>query len=204
MPRTLEHSTIKQEKNDRSHVLVLPQDSNASRHQAGGLYYLNLTTRRCGHCRQVKPIEEFPKNQTKTGGYAHECKKCKKEYYQKHSVIRKDYGKIYYKNHREKILAKQKKYLKIHLEREIIWRKNHPDRAWSKSTLVSHRGDGFLVNITIKQLVDLINKTPNCPACGKRLVFHKGKPGPRLDSPTLDRMNIERHDSLSFLQCVKG
>ncbi len=65
-------------------------------------------TKRCNHCKEVKPIECFVKNKIRKDGYHDECKACQKEWRAKNKEKAAKKWKIYYKKNKEKINENKK------------------------------------------------------------------------------------------------
>lgn len=72
----------------------------------------------CRDCHRVKPLSEFYKDKTKTGGYRHSCKEC---------VLAKNLS--YREKHREELRAQKRKKWAEHKE-ELKPRKNELQRLY--------------------------------------------------------------------------
>ena len=136
--------------------------------------------KKCAKCGKLKPISEFHKNKDGKYGVGSRCKECKNEYYE---------------NNKEKILEQQKEY-----------RENNYVRRWCTDTICAHKQRGYIVNMTIDELYDIVNDKPICEICGKELEWYStGKGKPTNLSPSLDRKNNENEinkDNISIL-CYK-
>ena len=60
-----------------------------------------MNTRRCAKCGEVKPLEGFPKNRTKTGGHGYDCRDC-------HAEKQREKYRQYSKDHREAEYARRR------------------------------------------------------------------------------------------------
>lgn len=92
----------------------------------------------CCSCKNVKPIEDFPKNKNKPDGLHDECKTCKRKR-----------GKSYYNRDKEAILSRNKK-----------WRDENPEKVVERSRdyYESNKLD-FFVRVAKRRAVKL-NATP--------------------------------------------
>lgn len=77
-----------------------------------------MNSKECRDCHQVKPLSEFYKDKTKTGGYRHSCKQC---------VLAKNLE--YRQNNREKIRKQRRERWAKHKE-ELKPRKNELAREY--------------------------------------------------------------------------
>ena len=84
-----------------------------------------ILTKRCSHCKQIKPILDFPRNRTTKDDYRDQCKVC-------HNIDNKKYrqtekGKAYHETYRQS--EKGKKY---HCEYSRKYRKTEKDKQSRK------------------------------------------------------------------------
>lgn len=77
----------------------------------------NIKCKRCGHCKQWLPLDNFPKNKTRWDNLDNECKKCRKEFKIKNKEHIKKQAKQYHTKNREHILQQKRQY-----------RKNNPNK----------------------------------------------------------------------------
>ena len=75
-----------------------------------------MPLKQCSKCREFKSLEYFSKDKTKKNGRSYQCKRCRKEY-----------GKRYREEHKEKMLKKAKKYYKEHKEERKEYREEHKE-----------------------------------------------------------------------------
>ena len=68
-------------------------------------------------------------------------------------------------------------------------RENHV-REWCRQTLSSHKRRGYIVNLTIDALYDIVKNKPHCYICGQQLQWKNGN-GYNTNCPSLDRVNNE-------------
>lgn len=50
---------------------------------------------------------------------------------------------------------------------------------------------GLIVLITVRELIEKASRVKHCPYCGKELDYSRGKGAPKINSPSLDRINNE-------------
>lgn len=134
---------------------------------------------------------------------------CEKiPWYQRRKEYCKNKAKEYYWKYREQILEKSRKY---RLEnKEIInsrnigrftrYKRKNFYKVWAIRSITSHRGKGFVVNITSEVLSDLAKKSPNCPYCGVAFGWDNSKLS--SNSPSLDRINNENELRLDNIEIV--
>lgn len=130
-----------------------------------------INEKRCSSCGEIKDKKEFARNCQSKDGLNNWCKICFKEYKQKPENKKRHRG-----------------YQKI-------WRKktyrNNRYHNWAYNTLWNHKQKGMQINIEVKYLKRLAEKTKNCQYCGCSLRWKASK-RPYHDSPTLERINQER------------
>ena len=158
--------------------------------------------KKCSNCGELKPFSEFHKKKCSKDGLQSQCKMCNKKYYENNKEKMKEYRennkekmKEYYENNKEKI----KEYKKE-------WRENNYVRIWCTHTIHNHKRRGYIVNITIDELYNIVKDEPSCEICGKELEWYSTGKGKTTNlSPSLDRKNNENEinkDNISIL-CYK-
>jgi len=75
-------------------------------------------------------------------------------------------------------------------QKAMEWQKANPHRSWAISTLSNHRRRGFLIAISIDDLMIEAKKAQECLYCGRELKFMRGG-GWNGSTPSLDRINNE-------------
>lgn len=86
--------------------------------------------RKCNACKIEKPLDEFPKDKTRSLGYSYRCKICstqiyKEKYYDKSLLTRKGKYNEYYK---ERYINKTKEEKEKDREYQKIWEKENKDK----------------------------------------------------------------------------
>jgi len=151
--------------------------------------------KKCSNCGELKPFSEFYKQKNSKYGVQSRCKECEKEHNKKYYENNKEKMKEYYENNKEKILEYKKE-----------WRENNYVRGWCQYTIRSHKKCGYIVNITIDELYNIVKDKPSCEICGKELEWYSTGTGKSTNlSPSLDRKNNENEinkDNISIL-CTK-
>ena len=83
------------------------------------------------------------------------------------------------------------------------YRENNYVRRWCTRTIYRHKTRGYIVNMTIDELYNIVKDKPICEICGKELEWYStGKGKPTNLSPSLDRKNNENEinkDNISIL-----
>ena len=129
--------------------------------------------KKCSKCGELKPFSEFHKKKNTKDGLRLECKKCMKEYYE---------------NNKEK--------MKEYYENNYV-------RRWCTQTINKHKTRGYIVNITIDELYNIVKDKPICEICGKELEWYSTGTGKVSNlSPSLDRIYNENEinkDNISIL-----
>jgi hypothetical protein len=75
-------------------------------------------------------------------------------------------------------------------EQGKIHYKNSPFKAWASRSLRYHKEKGFIINLSIEQLISIGESTPHCSICGCKLSYERYT-GFTTCSPTVDRFNNE-------------
>jgi len=86
-------------------------------------------------------------------------------------------------------------------ERHIKDRRKNPIYHWAKSTLARHR-KYIEVSAPLQSVYQLALKSKNCPICGRALDWSIGKRVIKRDSPTLDRIDNEKHICVGNIQII--
>ena len=99
--------------------------------------FINLCTtnigKQCTKCNEVKPHDQFHKDNRTVEGYVSQCKLCwkkyRKEYYENNKEKTRNENKEYRENNKEKIHIKDKEYRennkeKIHIKHKIYYQNN--------------------------------------------------------------------------------
>lgn len=154
-----------------------------------------MKTKRCSKCNEIKSMNEFYKNKRNKDGLHRWCKKCLKKYCKNNSEKIKKISRNYYKKNNEKLKQQSNEYYQVNKERinkrKIKYRKKYPYGHWVRNTLYKHKIRGFIINITIEELLQIAEKTKYCSMCGIELDWKYGNKDGKVqsDSPTLDRIN---------------
>lgn len=90
------------------------------------------------------------------------------------------YDPNYYKEHKDRHRATQKKYAQ-----------EHPHKLWAAGTLQDHRSKGMVTEISTAELEIIALHVKFCEYCGKELVY-RNKGGLCDASATLDRVDNEK------------
>jgi len=97
---------------------------------------LNLETKQCHTCKEIKPYENFCRNKRRKDGYHTECKACVKIYQLKNKERVKEYQKPYqikYKAENKEELAKYlKQYHKDNPEKHKTHQRNWYNKEKNK------------------------------------------------------------------------
>lgn len=121
--------------------------------------------RLCNRCKRELPISEF---YTQPSGIRRICKKCDNEY-----------SRNYHKTHPEYDKRYEKEYAR-----------RNPKRRWATACLSGHRRNGYITEITSKELYQIACKTELCFICGCQIDWQLGNKGHMHNkSPTLDRLD---------------
>ncbi len=88
-----------------------------------------MTEKKCCHCGDLKPIDDFSSNKSKEDGHQNYCRKCGKIYRRKGYLKNKDSEQAsrikYYHKHQEKLNKYHDSYRKLNPERAKQWNKNY-------------------------------------------------------------------------------
>lgn len=111
-----------------------------------------IVLKECGKCHEIKPVEEFNKDNANSSGYRNTCRECTKQYYKEnkdHIKIQKEeyrennkelikqISKKYYKNNKEDICEKQREYKNNN--KELIKKRNKIYREKNKERIKQER-----------------------------------------------------------------
>lgn len=135
-------------------------------------------TKRCTHCKQIKPLSEFGKHKSQPDGYHYQCKECSNG--MARAIYRTEKGRARKlaenrrskQKHKEKRNAESREYNRLHWDRlrEIQKkdRKNNPDRIRAKN----NRRRARMVNLPCLFTVDDWNFAleffnHRCAVCGR-------------------------------------
>ena len=153
---------------------------------------MDTVTRRCGRCKQTKPLSEFSKDKECKGGISHRCKECKNQ-------IMRDWRQKHYD---EFIQKRKDKYHadngKQHRDREIARRKREPllvlaqVRYQGLRAGAKKRGVPFdPCHLTVEYILSLLSEQKTCECCGRPLAITfvgDGEHHTKDDVPTIDRL----------------
>jgi len=150
--------------------------------------------KKCSKCGELKPFSEFHKKKNTKDGLQSQCKMCNKKYYENNKEKMKEYNKKYYENNKEKIKEYKKEYNENNKEKikeyKKEYNKNNYVRIWCTDTIRRHKTRGYIVNMTIDELYNIVKDEPICEICGKELEWYSTGKGKTTNlSPTLDRKN---------------
>lgn len=71
---------------------------------------VNVETKRCGRCKEHKPLWEFGKKSDSKDGLRCYCKECRKKYNRAHRVEKTKYNKKYWQTNKIKLVEHSKEY----------------------------------------------------------------------------------------------
>jgi len=77
----------------------------------------NERLKKCSACNKLKTVGEFGKHKQSKDGIRNICKACDRKR-----------RRVYYQNHREKILQYQKKYYRKHKDQRIMYQRKYSNR----------------------------------------------------------------------------
>lgn len=88
--------------------------------------------------------------------------------------------------------------------KKIEYNKKNPHWVWAKSSIKNHKKNGFIINITLEELINFAKKQRYCYICGKKLRWEQGSTDGKLchSSPTLDRANNDQEINISNIQIL--
>jgi hypothetical protein len=84
---------------------------------------VNIQSKYCTKCGQLKPFDGFCKNKNSKDGLSHQCRECASNYERLHKERRAAQKREYRKENREEILRKSKEYYENN--REVICKKTN-------------------------------------------------------------------------------
>lgn len=82
--------------------------------------------KRCGGCREEKPLDAFYRDASKASGRASQCKMCKERYNARWHAENPDYRRRYRESHREYFAAASRKWTREHPDYHRQYRAEHP------------------------------------------------------------------------------
>lgn len=168
------------------------------KHNGGASMNDIVTLKKCGSCKNIKPISNFNKNRNRKDGLCFECKSCNSERHKKYdinnpgklnqwgrnnpkkrneSVLRwahshKEYYKKYRDSHVEQSRESVRKSRIIHIEstreRERKYRLEHPEKSIEQNRRRRARILGCGGTIKEEEWKELKNKFGNICLCCKR------------------------------------
>lgn len=138
-------------------------------------------TKICSKCGEEKLLNCFGKDKYSKDGLTSTCKECRKKYY---------------RDNKETISRRSKKYREVHKDeykyRDINWVNTNYSKEWSRLTIKSHINNGYIVNIDREFLINLIDNIEYCPIYGCKFIKKYRIGRDNMQSPSLDRINNER------------
>ena len=94
-------------------------------------------TKRCSHCKEIKPLSEFYKNRNGKDGLHLQCKTCKKQYMQQYRKT--DKGKSaqrrYKQSQKGKVASRRYEQSKKGRDTQKQYRLCHPERQRAKNAV---------------------------------------------------------------------
>ena len=122
----------------------------------------------CKWCNCKKSIDDFSIDKRNKDLHNGVCKEC---------LI--GYRKNYYKCNKTRIITNNKK-----------WSRENPIRIRALNTIKHHSNKNNIINISVDEVVDLLEKSVYCPICGQK--FTSTINGHQRNAPSLDRLNNEK------------
>jgi hypothetical protein len=110
----------------------LTKKQNAS----GTVYYTDseceMVAKVCGACKEIKLLDDFPKNKRNLGGRSSKCRTCVATYHEEN----KEHRNILIRKWREENREKEAERLRLHYEKNKdhmaetnrVWRRNNPEK----------------------------------------------------------------------------
>ena len=133
--------------------------------------------KKCSKCKELKELDQFNKNKNRKDGRNPRCRDCHRIHYTDNKARYAELGKL--------------------------WRNSNPLRAWAVSTVKSHRGRGYIIELTVDELLNFIADKKICNYCGRELDWGIGNKGKICsNSPSLDRVNNEMIISLNNIKIL--
>lgn len=169
-----------------------------------------MEVKHCNKCNRDLPIDSFYKRGE--NGHASMCIECDHKK-----------GQKYYKENKEKVDAKNKKWFQAHPEKpreytakwrlkpgsiehikeyDAMRRRDNPTRMWARDSINGHKRKGHKIEVTIDELEDFIKDHKYCMVCGVEMILGTGRNNSTLLSPTIDRINNENLISLDSIQII--
>jgi 5-methylcytosine-specific restriction endonuclease McrA len=139
----------------------------------------------CTKCGELKETEFFSRDSKSKDGLNWRCKACMNANSKKH-----------YQMHRERCIRNGKS-----------WRFHNPLRSWAQGTIQNHRRRGFLISLSITDLMRIADPALRCAICDCELDWAVEKKIFNDRSPTLDLMDprvktaIESNVQIICFQC---
>jgi len=129
----------------------------------------------CSKCNRDLDVSLFYIDKSVISGHQRYCKDCVNKY-------------------------KKEEYHNIFKTKNIIKR----IRVWATNTLSGHRRRGYIINITINELINYALSIQKCEICNKELdwFIQDGTGNATLDTPSLDRINNELEININNIQIV--
>lgn len=130
-----------------------------------------------------------------------------KNYVETHKEEIREYNRRRWKERSEEQKEQKKKYLEEHRD-EILARSREYEKSarraeWARGTIRSHKCNGYTVNLTVAQIHEIASHTTHCRYCGGVLDYSKkGARGPKVNSPTLDRIDNDSFLDLTNVQII--
>lgn len=173
-----------------------------------------MNTKRCTHCKQYKPLDQFNKNRAMKDGYQNQCRECHrasiKKWDDNNKQHRKEHDHQWYLDNKEKINARNNARCRERWNNDPAYRarkneqklslyysnpdfrKRHLERASSHSRKRRALKLGSNTSFTEQQWIDLCNKYGNrCLCCGKKAKLTRDHVVPLTRGGSNDISNIQ-------------
>src|SRR3989304_2271033 len=158
--------------------------------------------KRCSKCGIEKEFKEF--NLSKDGKYKlhNYCRECNK-YLSKQYCLTDKYKKYKLSEECKSVqgIWRKKNFEKLKINSKK-WREENPYRYWAIGTINRHKRKGFTILSTIDEIEFLAKRIKNCSYCNIELDWSWGNKGPKLNSPSLDRINNEKELRKDNIQII--
>jgi len=145
--------------------------------------------KKCSKCKQIFDESNFEKDNHIKSGLASQCRSCKKlymkDFYQKN---KNKYYQDYRQKNREKILKMGKEWRDRNKLKCSVYSKDyheiHPQyhkkynnsiKAWVVRSFCGHKKRGFVVDISVNDLIERAENTNECPRCGVKFDWKNGR-----------------------------